>query len=150
MKWVIIQRSESLQSQLLDQICMFFQYFWSIEFNWFKVTIMSFKVCEIVSVQKLIQTKEDDDSWKIEQLKSSISLIAFVELNQRIFQWFLNHWVHLAWLYNCHHRKFFIREWHCNVWEKWSIDQEENNLASHHWSSDELISLSHEKEWLKE
>ncbi len=60
-RWAIIQRSESSQSHLLDQTLTLFNYFWSIEFNWFKTIIMSFKVCEIVDVHKSIQVRKIDD-----------------------------------------------------------------------------------------
>ncbi len=68
----ITQRSESLQPQLLDQFFRFSNYFWSIEFAWLRATIMLFKVCKIVSVQKLIQARNDDDSETIcHDVKSS-------------------------------------------------------------------------------
>jgi len=60
-RWAIIQRNESSQSHLLGQILTLFNYFWSIEFNWFKTIIMSLKVCEIVDVHKSIQAREIDD-----------------------------------------------------------------------------------------
>ena len=106
---MITQRSESSQSQLLDQIFSFFNYFWSIEFVWFRATIMLFKVYEIVDVQKLIQARKDDDSWVIEWSKSSISFIVVATSNLHIFQWFSKHWSHLSRLYNCHHRKYWAQ-----------------------------------------
>ncbi len=51
---LINQRIESLQSQLLDQISIFFNYFESIEFSSISAMIMSFKVCTIVRVHMLI------------------------------------------------------------------------------------------------
>ena len=47
---------------------------------------MSLKVCEIVSAQKLIRARKDDDSETIERSKSSIFLIAVAETNLRIFR----------------------------------------------------------------
>jgi len=58
---LINQRIEFFQSHLLDQILTLFNYFWSIEFDWLRATIMSFKVCEIVSAHKSIQTGKIDD-----------------------------------------------------------------------------------------
>ncbi len=43
-----LSASKYSQPRLLDQISIFFDYFWSVEFVWFRATIMSFKVCEIV------------------------------------------------------------------------------------------------------
>ncbi len=106
---MITQRSESSQSSLLDQIFSFFNWFWNIEFVWFRATIMLFKVYEIVDVQKLIQARKDDDSWVIEWSKSSISFIVVATSNLHIFQWFLKHWSHLSRLYNCHHRKYWAQ-----------------------------------------
>ena len=60
-RWVIIQRSESSQSHLLDQILIFFNYFWSIEFISIRTTIMSLKVCKIVDAYKSIQARKIDD-----------------------------------------------------------------------------------------
>ncbi len=60
-RWVIIQRSESFQSHLLDQILIFFNYFWSIEFKSIRTTIMSLKVCKIVDAYKSIQAGKIDD-----------------------------------------------------------------------------------------
>ncbi len=53
-RWVIIQRSESSQSHLLDQILIFLNYFWSIEFRSIRTTIISLKVCKIVDAYKSI------------------------------------------------------------------------------------------------
>ena len=47
------------QPQLLDQISIFFDYFWSIEFSSIRATIMSFKVCKIVSAHRLIQARKE-------------------------------------------------------------------------------------------
>ncbi len=58
-RWVVTQRNESSQFQLLGQTSMFFNYFWSIELSSIKATIMSFKVCEIVSAQKLIRARKE-------------------------------------------------------------------------------------------
>ena len=54
-RWAVTQRSESLQPHLLGQISMFFNYFESIEFNSFRTTIMSLKVCEVVRASRLIR-----------------------------------------------------------------------------------------------
>jgi len=61
------QRSESLQSHLLDQISIFFKYFESIEFSQFRATIMSLKVYQVVNAYVLIRAKEDDDRREISQ-----------------------------------------------------------------------------------
>ncbi len=58
-RWAINQRSESSQSQLLDQTSIFFDYFWSIEFSSIRTTIMPFKVCQVVNAQNLIQTRKE-------------------------------------------------------------------------------------------
>ena len=118
------QHNESSQSQLLDQILRFFNYFESIEFSWFRATITSFKVCKIVSAQKSIRAKKDADSWKIEQSQLSISSSSFAESNLHIFPKFLNRWTDLNRLYNLLQRKFFIREHLVEVQDWWSIDRE--------------------------
>ncbi len=56
----IIQRSESSQPHLLGQTLTLFNYFWSIEFSWLRATIMSLKVCEVVSAHKSIRAREID------------------------------------------------------------------------------------------
>ncbi len=105
-RWAITQRSESSQSQLLNQISMFFNYFESIEFNWIRATIMLFKVCEIVSASKSIRAKKDDERWAIKQTKSSIFSHSFAKSNLRLFSWFLNRWSRLSRLDNCCQRKY--------------------------------------------
>lgn len=45
------QRIESPQPQLLDQSFIFFDYFWSIKFSWFRATIMPFKVWIDIDLQ---------------------------------------------------------------------------------------------------
>ncbi len=60
----INQRSESSQSHLLDQILIFFDYFWSIEFSSIRATIMSFKVCQVVNAHRLIRARKDAKRWK--------------------------------------------------------------------------------------
>ncbi len=105
-RWAITQRSESSQSWLLDQIWIFFDYFWSIEFVWIRATIMLFKVCEVVSALKSIRAKEDDERWAIKQSKSSIFSHSFAESNLRLFSWFLNCWSCLSRLDNCCQRKY--------------------------------------------
>jgi hypothetical protein len=57
-RWAVTQRIEPLQPQLLDQICIFFHYFWSIEFSSIRATIMPPKVCRVVNAQKLIRAGE--------------------------------------------------------------------------------------------
>ncbi len=57
---LVNQRIEPSQSHLLGQTLTLFNYFWSIEFDWLKATIMSFKVCEIVSAHKSIRAREID------------------------------------------------------------------------------------------
>ena len=118
------QRSESFQPRLLDQTLIFFNYFESIEFSWFRTTIMSFKVCEIVSAQKSIRARKDADSWEIEQSQPSIFSISFAESNLRIFPKFLSRWTDLDRLYNLRQRKFFIREHLVEVRDWWSINRE--------------------------
>ena len=58
---LVNQRIESSQPHLLDQILTLFNYFWSIEFDWLRATIMFLKVCEIVSAHKSIRTKKIDN-----------------------------------------------------------------------------------------
>ena len=99
-RWAVNQRIEPSQPHLFNQTFIFFDYFWSFEFSQLRATIMPFKVCEIVSAQKLIRAGEGDDSWKIEQSKPSIFPISFAESNLHIFPLFLNCWTHLDWLYN--------------------------------------------------
>ncbi len=119
-RWAVTQRSESPQSQLLNQTLIFFNYFESIELSWFRATITSLKVCEIVSAQKSIRAKEDVDSWEIKQSQLSIFLISFAESNLHLFSKFLNHWSDLDQLYNLRQRKFFIREHLVEVQNIWS------------------------------
>ncbi len=57
---LINQRIEPPQSHLLDQTLTLFNYFWSIEFDWLRATIMSFKVCGVVSAHKSIRAREID------------------------------------------------------------------------------------------
>ncbi len=123
-RWVITQRSESFQSHLLDQILIFFNYFESIELSWFRTTITSLKVCEIISAQKSIRARKDADSWKIEQFQLSIFSISFAESNLRIFPKFLSRWTDFNRLYNLHQQKFFVREHLVEVRDWWSIDWE--------------------------
>ncbi len=138
---MIIQRSESFQSRLLDQICRFFDYFESIEFNSIRVTIMSLKVCEIVSAQKLIQVKKDDDSWAIEQSKSSIFFIAVVESNLHIFELFLKRWSRLSRLYNCCHRKYQAQARLVKIQDRWWIDRKADDES--------MYQDDHHRNWWK-
>ncbi len=149
-RWAINQRSESSQSRLLDQILIFFNYFESIELSWFRITITSLKVCEIVSAQKSIQAGKDADSWKIEQSQFSIFSISFAESNLHIFPEFLNLWTNFDRLYNLRQRKFFIREHLVEVQDRWLIDRETDDLASWMRFDDEKLSLSHLLRWFKE
>ncbi len=57
-RWAVTQRNEPPQPQLLGQTSMFSNYFWSIELSSIRATIMSSKVCEVVSAQKLIRAGE--------------------------------------------------------------------------------------------
>ena len=123
-RWAIIQRSESSQSQLLNQISMFFNYFESIEFNWIRATIMFLKVCEIVSASKSIRAKKDDERWAIEQTKSSIFSHSIAESNLRLFSWFLNRWSRLSRLYNCCHRKYCAWERLADVRDEYELIEE--------------------------
>ncbi len=117
------QRSEPPQPRLLGQTLRFFNYFESIEFSWFRATITSPKVCEVVSAQKSIRAGEDADSWKIEQPQPSISPTPFAESNLHIFPEFLNRWTGPDWLYNHRQRKFFIRGHLVGVRGWWPIDR---------------------------
>ncbi len=85
---------------------MFFNYFESIEFDWIRATIMSFKVCKIVSALKSIWARKDDERWAIKQSKSSIFFHSFAKSNLRLFSWFLNCWSCLSQLNNCCQRKY--------------------------------------------
>jgi len=58
---LVNQRIEPPQPHLLGQTLTLFNYFWSIEFDWLRATIMSFKVCEVVSAHKSIRAGEIDD-----------------------------------------------------------------------------------------
>ncbi len=91
---------------------------------------MSFKVCEIVSAQKLIRARKDDDSWAIERSKPSISLIAVVESNLHIFELFLKRWSRLSWLYNCCHRKYRARARLVEIRSRWRIDRETDDEST--------------------
>ena len=149
-RWVITQRSESFQSHLLDQILIFFNYFESIELSWFRTTIMSPKVCGVVSAQKSIRAGEDAGSWETEQPQPSIFPIPFAESNLHIFPEFLNRWTDLDRLYNLCQRKFFIREHLVDVRDRWSIDRRADDFASRMRFDDEKLSLSHLLRWLRE
>jgi len=129
-RWAIIQRSESSQSRLLDQISIFSNYFWSIELDWFRATIMPFKVCEIVSAQKSIRAGKDDGSWKIESSTLSIFFNAFAESNLHLFSWFLNRWSRLDRLDNSCHRKYRARARLEDVRMRWRIDREWNDEST--------------------
>jgi len=122
-RWAVTQRNESLQPRLLGQTSIFFNYFWSIEFSSIRATIMSPKVCEVVSAQKSIRAGEDAGSWEIEQPQPSISPTSFAESNLHIFPKFLNRWTGPDRLYNLRQRKFFIREHLVEVRGWWSIDR---------------------------
>jgi len=119
----ITQRSESSQSRLLGQILTLFNYFWSIEFDWLKTTIMSFKVCEIASAHKSIRAGEGESSWAIEPAKPLISPNAFAASNLRIFRGFLKRWSRLDRLYDSCHRKSRARERLVGVRPIWRIDR---------------------------
>jgi len=140
-RWAIIQRSESFQSHLLNQISIFFNYFWSIELNWFRATIMSLKVCEIVSAQKSIQARKDDDSWKIKSSTLSIFLNAFAESNLHLFPWFLNRSSHLDQLNNSCHRKYWAQEHLKSIQVRWWIDWE--------WNDESTCQANHYQERLR-
>ncbi len=74
-----LSASKYSQSQLLNQTLIFFDYFWSIEFSSIRATIISFKVYEIVSAQKLIRVRKElllnewslDWSRRVESSRSS-------------------------------------------------------------------------------
>ncbi len=121
---MITQRSESSQSRFLDQILTLFNYFWSVEFSWISATIMSFKVCEIVSVSKSIRTRKDESSWAIESIKLFIFSNAFAASNLRIFRKFLKRWSRLDRLYDSCHRKYRAWERLVEIWSIWRIDRE--------------------------
>ncbi len=111
----ITQRNESFQSRFLDQILTLFNYFWSVEFNWISVTIMSLKVCEIVSVSKSIRARKDESSWAIESIKLLISSNAFAASNR---------WSCFDRLYNSCHRKYWTQERLVEIRPIWRIDWE--------------------------
>ncbi len=52
---LVNQRSEPPQPHLLGQTLTLFNYFWSIGFDWLRATIMSPKVCGVVSAHKSIR-----------------------------------------------------------------------------------------------
>ena len=118
----IIQRSESSQSQFLDQILTLFNYFWSVEFSWISATIMSFKVCKVISALKSIQVRKDESSWAIKSIKSLIFSNAFAASNLRIFREFLKRWSRLDRLYDSCHRKYQARERLVEIQSIWWID----------------------------
>ncbi len=120
---MITQRSESFQPRFLGQILTLFNYFWSVEFSWISATIMSFKVCEIVSVSKSIRAKEDESSWVIESIKSLIFSNAFAASTLRIFREFLKRWSRLDRLYDSCHRKYRARERLVEIRSIWRIDR---------------------------
>ncbi len=55
------QRIKSSQLYLLDQISILFNYFDNVWIVQLRAIILSFKVCEIVSAHKSIQTRKIDD-----------------------------------------------------------------------------------------
>ncbi len=119
----ITQRSESSQPRFLDQILTLFNYFWSVEFNWISATIMSFKVCEIVSASKSIRARKDESSWAIESIKSLVFSNAFAASNLRIFREFLKRWSRLDQLYDSCRRKYRARERLVEIRSIWRIDR---------------------------
>ncbi len=126
----ITQRSEPSQLRLLDQTSIFFNYFWSIELDWFSATIMSFKVCEIVSASKSIRAGKDDDSWAIKSIKSLIFSNAIAASNLRIFRVFLKRWSRLDRLYDSCQRKYRARERLVEIRSIWRIDRETYDESS--------------------
>ncbi len=93
-----LSASKYSQSRLLDQILIFFDYFWSIEFSSIRATIISFKVCQVINAQKLIRAREElllDD-----QSAQWISSISITRSNLNIFSIFLKHWTQLIQSYN--------------------------------------------------
>ncbi len=79
------QRSESSQFHLLDQTSIFFKYFWSIELDLFRATIVPLKVYQIVNAHMLIRAKKDDDRREIDQSALWTSSISISESNLNIF-----------------------------------------------------------------
>ena len=57
---LVNQRIEPPQPHLLGQTLTLFNYFWSIGFSWLRATIMSPKVCGVVSAHKSIRAGEID------------------------------------------------------------------------------------------
>ena len=90
-----------------------FRLFWSVDFSRCRATIMPFKVCEIVSAQKLIRAGDDADSWKIDSLKPA---------DLHIFRLLWNRRIRLDRLYSCCHEKFFVRQFLCEVQGRWPND----------------------------
>ncbi len=136
----IIQRSKSSKSQLLNQTSIFFNYFWSIELDSIRATIMPFKVCKIVSASKSIQAKKDDDSWAIKSIKFFIFLNAIAASNLRIFRRFLKRWSHLDRLYDSCHRKYWARDHLVKIRSIWWIDRK--HMTNHHVKMNR-----HQKNW---
>ncbi len=93
-----LSASKYPQPRLLNQTLIFFDYFRSIEFVWFRATIMPPKVCEVVSAQKLIRAREGlllGDQPAQWTFPTSIT-----RSNLNIFRLFLKHWIQLNQSYN--------------------------------------------------
>jgi len=146
---MILQR-ESVQRLMSFFFSSSFRFWFALEFNQHWATIMFFKVCEIVNVQKSIQTRKDADSWKIKQFQLSIFSTSFAELNLHIFPKFLNRWIDFDQLYNLRQRKFFIRKHLVNIQDRWSINWKTDDFASWMRFDNKKLSLNHLLRWLKE
>ena len=149
-RWAVTQRSEPPQPRLLGQTLIFFNYFESIELSWFRATIMSSKVCGVVSAQKSIRAGEGAGSWETEQPQPSIFPTPFAESKLHIFPEFLNRWTGPDRLYNLRQRKFFTRGHLVGVRGRWSIDEEADDPASRMRFGGGKLSLSHLLRWLRE
>lgn len=57
-----------------------FRLFWSVDFSRCRATIMPFKVCEIVSAQKLIRAGDDADSWSIRSNRQIFIFSGYFEI----------------------------------------------------------------------
>ena len=125
-----LSASKYPQPRLLNQTLIFFDYFRSIEFVWFRVTIMPPKVCGVVSAQELIRAGEGGGSWAIERPKPSISPIAVAGSNLHIFGLFLKRWSRLSRLYNCCHRKYRAQARLVEIRDRWRIDREADDEST--------------------
>ena len=98
-RWAVNQRIEYSQPRLLDQIFIFLNYFERFEFNWFRATIMSFKVCRVVNAHMLIRAGEGLLLGG-RSISAVISPTSITRSNLHIFWLFLKIWIQLIQSYN--------------------------------------------------